>query len=201
MADQQQGIVGRGTFTLHPKITALSATTATVVDCAYSTSELGLRSDRQAGPADHAAGERRGDLDAGAVGRDVEGLQADGDGREMRARLLIVSRRRWQSWRRCWLALGPAWAGDPDGQNSFANAQASGGQLTVQAGSHLLDAAVGFVVGDDRRTAIRRRASRTRTSPTAAPTRRDPRRTADHRRRWRDARRVGVPDVRWSGSY
>ena len=33
-------MVGRGTTTLHPKITALSATTATVVDCAYSTAEL-----------------------------------------------------------------------------------------------------------------------------------------------------------------
>jgi hypothetical protein len=40
LADQQQGMVGRGTFTLHPKITALSATSATVVDCAYSTAEL-----------------------------------------------------------------------------------------------------------------------------------------------------------------
>jgi hypothetical protein len=40
LADQQQGIVGRGTFTLHPKITALSATSATVVDCAYSTAVL-----------------------------------------------------------------------------------------------------------------------------------------------------------------
>lgn len=40
LADQRQGIVGRGTFALHPKITALTATTATVVDCAYSTSEL-----------------------------------------------------------------------------------------------------------------------------------------------------------------
>ena len=40
LADQRQGIVGRGTFTLHPKITAVSATTATVVDCAYSTAEL-----------------------------------------------------------------------------------------------------------------------------------------------------------------
>jgi len=39
-ADQQQGMVGRGTFTLHPKITSLTATTATVVDCAYSTSVL-----------------------------------------------------------------------------------------------------------------------------------------------------------------
>ncbi|MCU4187347.1 hypothetical protein K6U06_23495 [Acidiferrimicrobium sp. IK] len=39
-ADQQQGMVGRGTFTLHPKITSLAATTATVVDCAYSTSVL-----------------------------------------------------------------------------------------------------------------------------------------------------------------
>lgn len=39
-ADQRQGIVGRGSFTLHPKVTALTATTATVVDCAYSTAEL-----------------------------------------------------------------------------------------------------------------------------------------------------------------
>ena len=38
--DQQQGMVGRGNFTLHPKITSLAATTATVVDCAYSTSVL-----------------------------------------------------------------------------------------------------------------------------------------------------------------
>ena len=40
VADQQQGMVGKGTFTLHPKITSLSTTTATVVDCAYSTSVL-----------------------------------------------------------------------------------------------------------------------------------------------------------------
>ena len=40
LADQRQGIVGRGTFTLHPKVAALSATSATVVDCAYSTAIL-----------------------------------------------------------------------------------------------------------------------------------------------------------------
>jgi hypothetical protein len=40
LADQRQGIVGRGTFTFHPKIVALSATEATVVDCAYSTAVL-----------------------------------------------------------------------------------------------------------------------------------------------------------------
>lgn len=40
LADQLHGMVGRGTFTLHPKIVALSAATATVVDCAYSTAEL-----------------------------------------------------------------------------------------------------------------------------------------------------------------
>jgi endonuclease/exonuclease/phosphatase (EEP) superfamily protein YafD len=40
LADQRQGIVGRGTTTLHPKVTALSAVTATVVDCAYSSTEL-----------------------------------------------------------------------------------------------------------------------------------------------------------------
>jgi hypothetical protein len=40
LADQRQGIVGRGTTTLHPKIVSISATTATVVDCAYSTAAL-----------------------------------------------------------------------------------------------------------------------------------------------------------------
>jgi hypothetical protein len=39
-ADQRQGIVGRGTFMLHPKIVSMSATTATVVDCAHSTAAL-----------------------------------------------------------------------------------------------------------------------------------------------------------------
>jgi hypothetical protein len=38
--DRQQGMVGRGSFTLHPKVVSLSATTARVVDCAYSTSVL-----------------------------------------------------------------------------------------------------------------------------------------------------------------
>jgi hypothetical protein len=40
LADQRQGIVGRGPTTLHPKVTAVSGTTATVVDCAYSATEL-----------------------------------------------------------------------------------------------------------------------------------------------------------------
>ena len=40
LADKKAGMVGRGTTTLHPKIIALSATTATVVDCAHSTAEL-----------------------------------------------------------------------------------------------------------------------------------------------------------------
>ena len=40
LADQRQGMVGRGTFTLHPKIVSISATTATVVDCAFSTAAL-----------------------------------------------------------------------------------------------------------------------------------------------------------------
>ncbi len=38
--DRRKGMVGRGSFTLHPKLVSLSATTATVVDCAYSTSVL-----------------------------------------------------------------------------------------------------------------------------------------------------------------
>lgn len=40
LADQRQGIVGRGAVTLHPKVASLSATTASVVDCVYSTTEL-----------------------------------------------------------------------------------------------------------------------------------------------------------------
>ena len=40
LADQRQGIVGRGAVTLHPKLVAISGSTATVVDCVYSTSEL-----------------------------------------------------------------------------------------------------------------------------------------------------------------
>jgi hypothetical protein len=39
-ADKNAGMVGRGIFTLHPKVATLSATTATVVDCAHSTAEL-----------------------------------------------------------------------------------------------------------------------------------------------------------------
>ena len=40
LSDQIHGMIGRGTFALHPKITSLTATMATVVDCAYSTAEL-----------------------------------------------------------------------------------------------------------------------------------------------------------------
>lgn len=40
LSDQIHGMIGQGTFTLHPKITSLTATMATVVDCAYSTAEL-----------------------------------------------------------------------------------------------------------------------------------------------------------------
>jgi hypothetical protein len=40
LSDQIHGMIGHGTFTLHPKITSITATTATVVDCAYSTAEL-----------------------------------------------------------------------------------------------------------------------------------------------------------------
>jgi hypothetical protein len=40
LSDQIHGMIGRGTFTLHPKITSITATTATVVDCAYSSAEL-----------------------------------------------------------------------------------------------------------------------------------------------------------------
>ena len=38
--DKENGVVARGSFTLHPTVVALTATTAQVSDCAYSTSEL-----------------------------------------------------------------------------------------------------------------------------------------------------------------
>jgi hypothetical protein len=40
LSDQIHGMIGQGTFTLHPRITSLTAATATIVDCAYSTAEL-----------------------------------------------------------------------------------------------------------------------------------------------------------------
>jgi hypothetical protein len=40
LADQRQGIVGRGAATLHPKIITVLPTNATVADCVYSTIEL-----------------------------------------------------------------------------------------------------------------------------------------------------------------
>lgn len=39
-AYRRQGIVGRGPVVLYPKVVALSASTATVVDCTFSSSEL-----------------------------------------------------------------------------------------------------------------------------------------------------------------
>ncbi len=42
-AYQRQGIVGRGPVVLHPKVAALSALAATVVDCAFSSSALVYR--------------------------------------------------------------------------------------------------------------------------------------------------------------
>ena len=42
-AYQRQGIVGRGPVVLHPKVAALSASSATVVDCTFSSSALVYR--------------------------------------------------------------------------------------------------------------------------------------------------------------
>ena len=40
IGDKAHGAVARGTFTLHPHILAMTASAATVLDCAYSTSVL-----------------------------------------------------------------------------------------------------------------------------------------------------------------
>jgi hypothetical protein len=52
----------------------------------------------------------------------------------MRARLLSVSAALAALAASVLTGAGPAWAGDPNGQYGWTNAQASGGQLTVQAG-------------------------------------------------------------------
>jgi hypothetical protein len=40
VSDKYSGVVSRGTYRLHPKVVAITATKATVVDCTYSTAEL-----------------------------------------------------------------------------------------------------------------------------------------------------------------
>jgi hypothetical protein len=50
LGDQQHGVEGRGPTVLHPKVTAVSATTATVVDCAYSATELVYQATRKPVP-------------------------------------------------------------------------------------------------------------------------------------------------------
>jgi hypothetical protein len=74
LADQEQGMVGRGTFTLHPKVTALSATSATVVDCAYSTAALVYQASGKPVPPVTPPENDGGDVHARAVWRDVEGV-------------------------------------------------------------------------------------------------------------------------------
>jgi hypothetical protein len=39
LGDANGGVVGRGRVLLHPKVTSVSATSATIVDCTYSSSE------------------------------------------------------------------------------------------------------------------------------------------------------------------
>ncbi len=40
LSDHYAGIVSRGSFTLHPRAIAMTSTTATIVDCVYSTAKL-----------------------------------------------------------------------------------------------------------------------------------------------------------------
>lgn len=40
VADHQEGIVGRGPITLHPRVASVTSTTAVVLDCSYSASFL-----------------------------------------------------------------------------------------------------------------------------------------------------------------
>ena len=63
----------------------------------------------------------------------MEACKADGDRGVMRAWLVILAALVAAA---ITFVVGtePAWAGDGYGQNNYSNAQASGGQLTVQAG-------------------------------------------------------------------
>jgi hypothetical protein len=49
-AYQRQGIVGRGPVDLYPKVVTVSSSTATVVDCTFSSSELVYKSTGKAVP-------------------------------------------------------------------------------------------------------------------------------------------------------
>jgi len=127
LADQRQGMVGRRTFTLHPKVVSIGCRLR------LQHGSARRRVHRQAGAAGHAAGERRGALNTRAHRRDLKDCQADRDGWEMRA-WLVIPVAAVVGATTFIVGAEPAWAGDPGDQNTYADAQASGGQLTVQAG-------------------------------------------------------------------
>ncbi len=159
----------------------------------------GLRQHRQAGAADHAAGERRRAGHARADGLDVEGVQADTSRTEhahpARDRPGVAV-----SCARCWSAPDQAWAADGDGQNTYANAQASGGQLTVQAGLTQWTPPAGSSWATGR--AVDPPPGKPNPNQPYGCTYSDggPSATAIDRRGWSTARPVGVPDLRrpWS---
>ena len=128
---------------------------------------VGVRGDRQAGAAGDATGERWRPGHPRDVRFDVEGFQAECHGWIMRSRLVIFVAAQ-VSVVFALTGMGQAWAADPGGQNTWANAQASGGQLTskpeLPAGRPRL-----IRHGLHRPTATRLRERRTRTSPTGAP--------------------------------
>ena len=114
-ADKKSGDGGRGTTTLHPKITALSATTATVVDCAYSSAELLYATTGKPVPPvtpPENDGVRATLVLSGSTWKVSKQTVTEGT---CRARLVIPAAR--SSWPRCACcsATGRAWAGDPGG--------------------------------------------------------------------------------------
>ncbi|MHB8247122.1 MAG: hypothetical protein ACYDGN_17610 [Acidimicrobiales bacterium] len=82
-------MVGRGTFTLHPKIVSMSAADGHGCRLRLQHRSARLCVHRKAGAAGHGGGERRGARNTRARRRSLEDLQADRDGWEMRAWLVI----------------------------------------------------------------------------------------------------------------
>ena len=132
-ADKRAGMVARGTIHVASEDHGLVGHDGNCGRLRLQHGRAHLRDHWQAGAAGYAPGERRGARHLGVVGLDVEGVQADSDGGDMRARFVIPAAVVVAS---VCVLIGPsrAWAGDPDGQYGWGGATANGGQLTVQAG-------------------------------------------------------------------
>lgn len=136
VADKENGIVGRGTVQVSPKLISIKGTTAVVHDCAFSSLELVYKRSGKpvppATPPEHdGVSSTLLETSPGTWKVSAEHVTEGGLSRRllsivtaaMIGTVLVV----WQS---------PAWASDGEGQrdNTSASATASGGTITVAAG-------------------------------------------------------------------